>query len=151
MSRIKPPADAGNGAYKYQKIQGRVFRTVPRHPDAHHGEDPKPRAVHQQHEQVVALLVAHQQMPHAGEKQDQGGDYRYSGIGGVLESRRGCIAQQHVPHHTAAAGCGQPQDTYAENVHILVDPHKSAGSGKGHGSDQFKNQEKLFQAAYPSF
>ena len=70
---------------------------------------------------------------------------------GVLESRRGCIAQQHVPHHTAAAGCGQPQDTYAENVHILVDPHKSAGSGKGHGSDQFKNQEKLFQAAYPSF
>ena len=69
----------------------------------------------------------------------------------LLYTSRGCVAQQHVPHHTAAAGCGQPQDTYAENVHILVDPHKSAGSGKDHGSDQFKNQEKLFQAAYPSF
>ena len=66
----------------------------------------------------------------------------------IIEPHRGSIyiSQQHIPHHSSAAGRGQAQNAHAENVHSLADTQNGAGGGKGHCADHLKNKEKAFHS-----
>ena len=93
----QPAAHAGEYADEHQQVQGRRFHAVPCHADTHDRENTKACAVHQQHKQVIPPLVAHQQVPHAGEKHDQRGNYRHRGGRRILKRRRGHLELADLP------------------------------------------------------